>query len=198
MKKFEYMVEDMSIVEDVEQLDDLGEDGWELICGSELYGKLIFKRCLCNEETPETIVRNVTPNAPAVSYTGEYDYEDGNIRLKFKGHEETNNLFFGEGVGFKFLIENKTTNSYRISAKDVSVNGFVVSSSELITSKLGAFKKAIDEMYLFFNKNNLNDCDIYSIDDVEELSFVLEVEDETTNKSYDSEEVFIGLLDIPF
>ncbi len=44
MIEFEYLVEDMELVEDWIGMNELGNLGWELVCCIESQGKLIFKR----------------------------------------------------------------------------------------------------------------------------------------------------------
>lgn len=53
MKKFEYLIKNVAILfpENIQLLDDLGAEGWELVCVEVLHtGNAIFKRELEEDE----------------------------------------------------------------------------------------------------------------------------------------------------
>ena len=124
-----------------------------------------------------------------VSSSGSYDYEDSKIAIKFKGISRISNLFFGDGYSFKFVLLNKTTYELRVNVTEVTVNGFVVSNSELLCSEAAANKKTIDTISLY--DGTMQDCDVYGVDDITEFEFKIQYEIEDIDYEYESDVISV-------
>ena len=198
MRKFEYLTRYGDILDEIEEMDNLGAEGWEFVGYYEDRDTAVFKRELF-DSTQDDSKKNDSIPVKGSTVVESNTYEDEYLYLKFKDVDSVSNLLFGDGFGFKFLIKNRTDNTITVRAKSVSINGFIVSSNEQIIADLGGHKKAIDSIYLYFNRNNLNDCDVYSADDIAELSFMIEITDEDNDEiHYSSCEFFVSINAIPF
>lgn len=158
--------------------------------------KLLVQNGILTESECELCIGVLSGERTSVAVTGRpssavagADYEDNKISIKFKGIRRISNLFFGDGFEFKFVIQNKTGHEMRVSATEVTVNGFVVSNNELINSEAAANKKTLDSIYLYDKK--MNGCDIYGIDDIEEFEFKIKYEIEDIDYEYESESVSV-------
>lgn len=129
-------------------------------------------------------------SSPNTTRQNDCVYADRNINLIFKSYRDINNFFYGQGYTFKFLIENKTNTSYNISYKNIYVNELKVSSNENI-EQVDGMRKTIGEIHLYNLRDNLDDCDIYSINDIKQISFKVEVKNEDTDETYISNEEVI-------
>ena len=130
-----------------------------------------------------------TSGRNSVSPISDVDYEDDKIAVLFKGISRISNLFLGDGYEFNYIVQNKTSHKMRVSATEVTVNGFVVSNDELINSEAAPNKKTIDGICLYDKK--MNGCDVYCIDDIEEFEFRIKYEMEDTDYEYESELVSV-------
>lgn len=131
----------------------------------------------------------VSSGRSSVATVSGADYEDNRIAIKFKGINRVSNLFFGTGFEFKFVVQNKTNYEMRVAATEVTVNGFVVSNSELINSEAAANKKTLDSIYLYDKK--MNTVDVYGIDDIEEFEFKIKYEIKDLNYEFESDSVYV-------
>lgn len=191
MKKFEYLTRYGDILDDIEEMDNLGAEGWEFVGYYEDRDTAVFKRELF-DSTPDDSKKKITI-VESNTYVDEYLY------LKYKDVDSISNLLFGDGFCLKFLVENRKDSTITVRAKSVSINGFVVSSNQQIIADLGGYKKAIGTIYLYFNRDNLHDCDVYSTGDITELSFMIETTDEDNDViHYSSCEFSIDINVIPF
>lgn len=153
-------------------------------------GILTENECnICIEALSEEQTSIIVAGRRPVSGLSGTDYEDDKISVKFKGISRVSNLFFGEGFEFKFVVQNKSSYTMRVNATEVTVNGFVVSNSELINSEAAANKKTIDSIYLYDKK--MNGCDVYDISDIEEFEFKIKYEMEDIDFEYETESVFV-------
>lgn len=91
-------------------------------------------------------------------------YNDNGIRIVFK-YLQSDDIF---GESLVLFLENKTDQDVNIQDKDLSINGFMVSS--LFSSTILAGKMAIDEIMLL--DSDLEENDIESIEEVE-LKFTI-------------------------
>ena len=191
MKKFEYLTRPATILtpSEYEELDELGADGWELVLCDALYGNAVFKRELeensCNSNVLQQAKQPTEQNeyCDEITIATDFAYSDSFLTLKYKGVDDVSNLFFGNGVQIKFLIENTSVYTLRVTAKNIAINGFVVSSSELIIGELGPHKKAIDTISLY---RNLEDCEVTSALDIDTIEFSVEYEAKEINKEFES------------
>lgn len=155
--------------------------------------KLLVKNGILSEEECERCIEAISGSAneivPTVTGTvvpasGEYDYEDSKIAIRFKGIQRISNMFFGDGYSFKYIILNKTPYEIRVNVTEVTVNGFVVSNRELLCSEAASNKKTIDVICLYDSK--MQDCDVYDTDDIEEFEFKIQYEIEDIDYEYES------------
>lgn len=158
--------------------------------------KLLVQNGILTESECELCIGALSGERTSVVVTGRpsstvsgADYDDDKISIKFKGISRISNLFFGDGYEFKVVIQNKTGYEMRVSATEITVNGFVISNDELINSEAAANKKTIDAFHLYDKK--MNGCDVYGIDDIEELEFRIKYEIEDTDYEYESESISV-------
>lgn len=164
--------------------------------------KLLVSNGILTDEECEKCIAAITAESTenalvSKSYIGsvveESTYSDSNITVSFKGIDRVTNLFYGEGYQFKFVLQNHTQHIIKVYLKEVTVNGFVISSSELLCNEAAAGKKTIDFIGLYDSK--LNDCDIYGSDDFESLEFRVHYEVQDTGYEYESRLVSIDPQD---
>ena len=118
-------------------------------------------------------------------------FEDNNICVTYKGTRKINNLFFGEGIEFRFIVQNKSYLEMSVSATDITINDFVVSGDELICSEAAPNKKTIDSFCLYGRA--LDDVDVTDIDDIYSLELAIKYEISDINFEYESEAVEINI-----
>lgn len=95
--------------------------------------------------------------------SGDILYQDNGIKIVAKGLS-TNDSYFGPGL--VLYIENNSNTDFTVQVRDVSVNGFMVSTSMSQDVILG--KKAIDSVT--FLNSSLEENDITDIENIE-ISF---------------------------
>ena len=139
----------------------------------------------CDVEHNEEVV------ARSSSISSNCVYEDSNLCVIFKSISSISNLFFGDGIEFKFIIQNKTNYDIRVNATEITINGFVVSNSELICSEATPMKKTIDNFNLY--SGALNDVDVSSPDDIYELELAISYEIEELDIEREGNAVEIDL-----
>ena len=124
---------------------------------------------------------------------GETDvvFEDNKVCVTYKGIRKVNNLFFGEGIEFRFVVQNKTSFEMRVSATDITINDFVVSNDELICSEATPHKKTIDSFSLY--SRALDDVDVTDTDDIYSLELAIKYEISDIDLEYESEAVEINI-----
>lgn len=135
---------------------------------------LVTNGVLTDEECEKCIgaitqndTRVLAPNINSVSLGTGVIYEDENLAVSYKGIHGITNLFFGKGYSIRFIVQNKTSYEMAVSATEISVNGFMIEDDEYIESEVPANRKTVSGANIFQGK--LNDCDVYSIDDMETL-----------------------------
>ena len=133
--------------------------------------------------------------APASVTCDDYDqnivYEDNNISVTYKSMTKVSNLFFGDGISFKFIVHNKTNYDIRVNATDISVNDFIVSNSELICSAAAPKKKTIDNFSLY--GRSLEDVDVEDVDDIYSLELAISYEIEALDIEREGDPVSIDV-----
>ena len=118
-------------------------------------------------------------------------FEDSKISVTYKGARKVSNLFFGDGIEFRFVIQNKTCFKMRVSATDITINDFVVSGDELICSEATPNKKTIDSFHLY--SRALDDVDVTDVDDIYSLELAIKYEISDIDFEYESESVEINI-----
>ena len=140
MKKFRYLIRGREVLEDLDELNKLGDEGWEFVGIETTYtDNVIFKQTIL--KTKENIVNAIDEDENDEDDYDDYNdivfeepkeiniYEDSNISVVFKGLEKGSFLFGGEAYSVKFLVENKTNQTIDVKALDVTLNGFVLENS---------------------------------------------------------------------
>lgn len=103
----------------------------------------------------------------------ELAFENDDIVVVYKGVYKFNGLF-AQGYRIRFIIENKTDYPLRIVGKNISANGFVVSTSDLFNSEVDSRKKVIDTVLM--GQSNLSSAGIKKVSDMKELKISFEYE----------------------
>lgn len=200
MKKFEYLIEDIDVSTDVDQLNELGDEGWELAAVDTDSGNAIFKRILSQDRADDMDEDDGTDEEDE-DFDIDFEeakevciFEDHNVKVTFKGLKKGSFLFGGDAYSVKFLIENNTLHNMSVSAVDVTLNGFVLENDTYIASEVPARRKKIDFFNLKLSK--LNECDIYSISDIDEFEMKIAYEIEDINKKFESRPIIIKPFEI--
>lgn len=120
-------------------------------------------------------------------------FEDENLVISYKGIENITNLFYGKGYHIKFIVENKTSHEMSVSATEISVNGFMVEDDTYIESAVPANRKTINGANIFQGK--LDDCDVYSIEDMNTLELRIKYEIEDIDVEKESDIIFLTPYD---
>lgn len=198
MKKFEYLIEDIEVSYDLDQLNELGSEGWELVAIDTDSEKAIFKRVVSQNTTDDV---DEEDDAFDEEYDDDFEeatetciFEDHNVKITFKGLKKGSFLFGGDAYSVKFLIENNTLHNMSVSAVDVTLNGFVLEDDTYIASEVPARRKKID--FFKLNLSKLNECDIYSISDIDEFEMKISYEIEDINKKFESTPIIIKPFEI--
>lgn len=112
---------------------------------------------------------------------------DKNINLSFLSYETINNLCFGEGYCFKFLLENNDKSSYEIEIKDIHVNNFKIADYGL-TYRINGHENIVIEIYTYPSRDKLHNYQIHSIIDIKRIAFSIETRCKNTNKKHISKQ----------
>ena len=147
---------------------------------------------ITNVETLEFSIH--TQEQDTASY--EYDFWSDPIKLTTdrKANEtkfEGNTLYDKDGIKIivgdmysgwddsptvNFYIENNTDETVSLLCEDCSINGFMIDAA--LGTVVGPYKKAVDN--IMFLDDELEEIEVSTVDDVEELQFTLEVKQEDT------------------
>lgn len=95
--------------------------------------------------------------------SGEKVYENNDVKIVVKGLAEDSSIF---GPSIVVYIENNRADDITVQSRDVSVNGFMLSS--IFSSEITAGKRCVDT--ITFLSDDLEENNITAIEDVE-LSF---------------------------
>lgn len=134
---------------------------------------------------------NITPAIYSGEVSSNCVYEDLNLSVTFKGIQDVSNLFFGDGVAFKFVIHNKTSHDIRVEATEITVNDFVVSNNELLCSEAAPSKKTIESFYLY--SGALDDVDVSSAGDIYSLELAIKYEIEDLDIEQEGDPISVDL-----
>ncbi|MCD8149509.1 MAG: hypothetical protein LUE92_08095 [Clostridiales bacterium] len=157
-------------------------------CGIDTVATIEFALTISDDDTWETIAeseRIVLNTSAADGFTqsvddsGDVIYDSNDVRVICKGLKE-DSIWDGELV---IYAENNSDRSVSIYSEDVSVNGYMEDESFWIDLYQGT--KAVDGMYLL----DLEDLNLESVDDVEEIAFSLVIVDEDTWDTIDTSDV---------
>ena len=182
MKKFEYLTRNGDIFDRIEELTYLGRNGWEIVGYYESRDTVLFKRQLC--EADINTAEAADPRSKEKPYSLSNTYTDEHISIKYTGVSSGYDLHFGNGFRFEFLIENKTDFTLTVNAKSVTANGELFLHTEEMISDLGAHESAEGTIFLFFERDSLANNNIYSEDDIDFISFRLEIIDKENDEAY--------------
>lgn len=160
---------------------------------------LVVNEILTQEEVDKCInaisddheIIETRPITPSRSNQTGVLFEDSRICVAFKGMNKITNLFFGEGIEFKFIIHNKTDYEMKVNATDISINDFIISSSELLCSEATPNRKTIDNFSLY--SISLDDVDVKDIEDIYSLELAISYEIEDLDIEYESASVEIDI-----
>ncbi len=135
-----------------------------------------------NADVSET-QNNVPTEKPSgeVTIESEVVYDQNGIKITTKSLD--NDSFFGPKL--KLLIENDSEKNITVQARNVSVNGYMVSA--LMSADVAAGKKTNDD--LTFMESSFEDCGITTIANIE-LNFHIFDSDEWSD-SFDSDKIVI-------
>lgn len=100
-------------------------------------------------------------------------FENAAISVTYKGIYKFSGLF-AQGYRIRFVIENKTNQKLRIQGKYISVNGFVVTSSDIFNSEVEMHKKVIDTVLM--GQSNLHSIGVKNVSDMKNVSLSFEYE----------------------
>ncbi len=163
MQKFKYLFKEKEVLANLNELNTLGEDGWELVgVSDEQTNKAIFKKAICSYNDKYEMVG--IENRCEIKV-----YENNDITVIFQGIERREFLLDGEVFTVRFLIENKTEDRIEVSALKIRLNGVLVSKRLLISSNLHAKKRRLALFSL--DVPTLQNYEIYSISDIKVLEF---------------------------
>lgn len=114
---------------------------------------------------------------------GEENEFDKNINLKFLSSETLNNLCFGEGYCFKFLLKNNEEDSYEIEVMDIYANNFKIADYGLMY-RVNEHENIVIEIYTYPSRDKLHNYQIHSIKDIKRIAFSIKMHHKNTNKMY--------------
>ena len=107
-------------------------------------------------------------------------YRDKFIAVYFRGAREEQ-MLAGKGVKVFLLIENRTKSELSVRAR-ISVNDVIVERTSYFCSDIPEKSKVIAEVGVFYDK--LHAIDIYSVSDVETISFLFWSVDSTNKELF--------------
>ncbi|MBR3864461.1 MAG: hypothetical protein IKJ19_05060 [Clostridia bacterium] len=163
MQKFKYLFKEKETLSNLNELNNLGEEGWELVgVSDEQTNKAIFKKTIyCYNDKYETV---------GIEDRCELKiYENNDIAVIFQGIELREFLISGLGFAARLLIENKTGHTIDVNALKVKLNGFFVAKELPISRDLPAKKRRLDLFRL--DIPTLKNYEVYSISDMRVLEF---------------------------
>lgn len=185
--KYEYLTRDGSVIK-TGKLNELGALGWELVGYYESMNVAVFKRELTFNEDKEN-------NAPVVT---KNTYEDDAVFIQCRGAKQFNNPYLGDPcIDFDFVIENKTDEILTMNVLEIKCNGYFVKEIDGLAFGLGGKRKILESISIDFKGDeSLENCEINSLNELYELSFVLEIM--YGNVSYESREVLISVKELSY
>lgn len=186
--KYEYLTRDGNVIK-TGKLNELGVLGWELIGYYESMDVAVFKREIDVNETKENIAPFVMKNT----------YEDDAVFVQCRGAKQFNNPCLGNPcIDFDFVVENKTDEDLTMNVLEIKANGYFVKEIEGLAYGLGGKRKVFESISLDLigGDESLDNCEIYSLNELKELSFVLEIM--YGDVSYESREVLISVKELSY
>lgn len=138
--------------------------------------------------------KNIPSEPTAPKRIRKVVFEDNRIKLTYKGIGKNTNLLFGDGIRIIFTIKNKTSHDISVSANDIMINEIVVETSCYIAAKVPANKSIVDYVFLYYSK--LNDCDVYCIGDIVNVTFDLKYSLTDLDHEYEASEVTLDPYDV--
>ena len=130
---------------------------------------------LCKAINQKYVEMGINPSS-SVRLGCKYEdvvFEDDTILVTYKGIYKFSGLF-AQGYRIRFVIENKTNQKLRIQGKNISVNGFVVTSSDIFNSEVETHKKVIDTVLM--GQSNLHSIGVKNVFDMNSVSLSFEYE----------------------
>ena len=142
-------------------------------------GEIAFDLRLYNSETYSTIDETDTITVRTSAYgtfqqevddSGEVIYDKGGIRIISKGFYDAGYM----GPTMSLYVENNSGSSVIIMSEGSSINGYMTDDILYVSLRPGT----VDIADMWFNE--LEDIEVYSISDIKELEFKLEILDSNT------------------
>jgi len=142
-------------------------------------GEIAFDLRLYNSETYATIDETDTITVRTSAYgtfqqevddSGEVIYDKGGIRIISKGFYDAGYM----GPTLSLYVENNSGSSVIIMSEGSSINGYMTDDVLYVSLRPGT----VDIADMWFNE--LEEIGVYSISDIEELEFQLEILDSNT------------------
>jgi len=185
--KYEYLTRDGNVIK-TGKLNELGSLGWELVGYYEGMNLAVFKREITENETASHIAPNMIKNT----------YEDDAVFIQCRGAKQFNKPCLGNPcIDFDFVVENKTDESLTVNVVNIKANGYFVKEINGLAFSLGEHRKSLDSISLDLKGDeSLENCGIYSLNELKELSFVLEIM--YGDVSYESREVLISVKELSY
>ena len=176
MQKFKYLFKEKEVITNLNELNKLGEDGWELVgITDEQSNNAIFKKTICSY--------NDNYDKVAIEDRVEFKiFENNDIAVVFQGVERREFLFGNEGFVVRFIVQNKTKQAIEVYALNVRVNGLPLEKKEPLASNIYAGKRRLAYFKLDIPKLIANN--IYSISDMKLLEF--QIFYETFNEDFNN------------
>lgn len=185
--KYEYLTRDGSVIK-IGKLNELGALGWELVGYYESMNVAVFKREATFNEDKEN-------NAPVVT---KNTYEDDAVFIQCRGAKQFNNPYLGNPcIDFDFVVENKTEEPLTMNVLEIKANGYFVKEIDGLAYGLGRKRKVLDSISIDLKGDeSLENCEIYSLNELNEISFVLEIM--YGDISYESRAVVISVKELSY